>query len=165
MKSVDYIDRAVDFWATVERADEGACWNWTGARNRGGYGAAGYAGRQSNASRVAWLLTYGAIQHGLVVCHRCDNPACCNPAHLFLGSQAENVADCQRKGRAGCVPTGAAHHRSTAKLTEDQVITARRLYAGGLSQTEISKGMGVHSSTISRAVRGDRWSHVKEGTA
>lgn len=152
--------RVALFWAKVKLGPESACWEWIGARNKWGYGATSYRGRQSNASRVAWLIVNGPIAEGLVVCHRCDNPACCNPAHLFLGTQADNLADCHRKGRARCCPSGRAHPRGVAKLNEAKVIEARRLYASGIPQTHIAKRMGVDSSTISRAVRGERWSFV-----
>lgn len=161
MKSVDYLGRPDAFWKKVECRDRSECWRWSGALNRWGYGAAAYDGKQSNASRVAWLLVHGEIPSGMVVCHRCDNPACCNPAHLFLGTQADNLRDCRQKKRAKGAPEGAAHHRSTAKLTADQVAAARGMFERGVSQTDIAQQFGVHSSTISRAVRGKRWRHLE----
>ena len=146
-------------WGRVDRREDGECWPWKGRLNRWGYGACQYGGRQVNASRAAYLSVHGDIAEGLVVCHSCDNPACCNPAHLFAATQAENILDCKRKGRWRS-RSGPTHPRPSAKLTEDMVREARRLYASGVSQSEIGRSWGIHSSTISRAVRGERWGHI-----
>lgn len=153
--------KAVHFsWSKVDVGEAHECWLWIGARNRYGYGACQHLGVQMNASRAAYLLTHSSIPDGQVICHRCDVPACCNPAHLFAATQAENIADCKRKGRWRN-RRGEAHPRPNAKLTADMIREARRLYAGGVSQSEIGRRIGMHSSAISRAVRGETWSHVK----
>jgi len=160
VKNIDFKGREAEFWEHVSVGEADACWPWAKSRNCWGYGNAGYDGHRSNASRVAWIVQNGAIPPGMVVCHSCDNPACCNPVHLFLGSQAENLRDCRRKGRARGVPSGADHPRYVAILTEQMVIEARKLYRSGMRQAEIATRMGVHSSTISRVVRGKRWAHL-----
>jgi HNH endonuclease len=88
------------FWAKVDRsAGPDGCWPWTGARFWFGHGAIKIDGRPWGAHRIAWELTNGPIPDGLQANHRCDNPPCCNPAHLFLGTQLDNVRDMDAKGR------------------------------------------------------------------
>lgn len=147
-------------WSRVQKAGPDDCWLWIGSLNRWGYGQCQYDGKSVNASRAAYIDKLGQPEKGLVVCHKCDNPACCNPAHLFAATQAENLEDCRRKGRQR-FRSGADHHRPCAKLNESMVLEARRLYQSGVSQSEIGRRWGIHSSVISRAVRGESWRHVE----
>jgi hypothetical protein len=134
------------------------CWPWRGALGTWGYGAFTLGGRALNASRATYALLVGEIPAGMVVCHSCDNPACCNPSHLWVGTQADNIHDCNRKGRTRGTFASDTHPRHAAKLTPDLVSEAKRLhYVEGVSQTEIGRRLGVHSSVISRAVRGLTW--------
>lgn len=90
-------------WAKVQTGWESDCWEFKGASGDAGHGHLGPSGasqRHHQAHRVAWEFFYGPIPDGLYVCHHCDNPPCCNPAHLFLGTQADNMRDMIRKGRA-----------------------------------------------------------------
>lgn len=94
------------FWDKVDRSGgAAACWLWTGSQKPTGYGQVSLKGRVYLAHRVAWTLTHGAIPDGLGVLHHCDNPPCCNPAHLFLGSQGDNSADMVAKDRRRGRPT------------------------------------------------------------
>lgn len=150
------------FWESVDIRNHTECWNWIGSLNTHGYGQARFDGRSMNASRVAWMIFHGGVPDGLVVCHKCDNRKCCNPYHMFIGTQGDNVRDCKEKGRCrGYFVSGAAHPRVNAKLDAEKVARARELYKSGVTQTEIGLMFGVHSSVISRAVRGESWGNVE----
>ncbi len=92
-----YEKTAKDFWDSLDKT--GDCWLWTGNTNAEGYGATGYHGKAWGTHRLAWYLTNGEIPAGMLVCHKCDCPPCCNPDHLFIGSYKDNVSDSQNKGR------------------------------------------------------------------
>lgn len=132
------------------------CWNWGASFNNMGYGVFGVGGKiTALAHRIAWTLHNGEIPNGLFVLHKCDNPACCNPDHLFLGTQKQNLADCASKGR-----TTRGERNPMAKLTEAKVMEAIRLSDLGISQREIGVGLGVSRSQIGMIVHGQRWNHI-----
>jgi hypothetical protein len=156
-------DVAADFWRRVDKT--GDCWLWTNSFYPTGYGHLRFGGKSTYAHRVAWELTNGPIPAGLFVCHKCDNPPCCNPAHLFLGTPAENAhdRDTKRRGyfsRPGRVfPDGQVCR--IAKLTADQVAQIRYFYGRGLArQLELSKIFGVANQTISAIIHGVTWKSV-----
>lgn len=147
-----------DFWAKVAVSATDECWEWTRGTDNFGYGLFRWGGRkQLRTHRLAYILTYGDTKT-LCVLHRCDNPPCCNPAHLFLGTRADNVADRHTKGRDSQT-FGAANHR--AKLTDMDVRAICSIHAqGGITFAGLAAQYGVSSSTISRVVRRLRWTHV-----
>lgn len=87
------------FWAHCQKRSDSDCWEWNGARSKGGYGNLGFRGATYAAHRVAYEIHFGSIPDGLCVLHRCDNRCCANPYHLFLGTQQDNVDDMMAKGR------------------------------------------------------------------
>jgi hypothetical protein len=92
-----------EFWSFVDRRSADACWHWTGRKTTRGYGQIQGEGSWTGAHRRAYSLTKGEIPDGHYVCHTCDNPPCCNPAHLFIGTPQDNVDDMIAKGRARLV--------------------------------------------------------------
>ena len=137
-----------------------SCWLWLGAKNEKGYGI----GRRirgldkRGAHQQAWMLfTKTSIPKGMCVCHRCDNPPCVNPAHLFLGTVAENAHDRWRKGR---FPVDGEKNPQ-AKLTEEGVRYIRLHHQLGVVSHVIAKQVGVDSSTVRRVARGEAWWCVK----
>ncbi len=95
------------FVAKVDRRGDGECWPWLGSKRRRGYGMISVRGRLASAHRVAWELANGRrVPRGLVIMHRCDNPACCNPRHLIAATQKENIADMIAKGRSAAQKKG-----------------------------------------------------------
>lgn len=138
---------------------ETGCWNWTASKNNGGYGRIRFRNKEKLAHRASYEVHRGQIPEGLNVCHRCDNPACINPDHLFVGTQAENAADMVAKGRAP-IPNlrGSAH--ANAKLTEADIVAIRA--AKGVTLRELGEQYGVNGSTISWIRTGKGWAHVSE---
>ena len=148
------------FWQKIDRSKGySACWEWKGAKNRGGSGRIQVNGRAVLAHRVAYELYRKPIPAGMCVLHACDNPACANPSHLFLGTNADNMADKMNKGRH-VAPKGEAHGR--AKLTKaDVVAIKKRLAAGHESQKAIGADYGVGQQQISRIKAGRKWRHIE----
>lgn len=141
--------------AQVTRTGDG-CLEWTGRRSTDGYGSITVNYVKMNAHRAAWIAARGPIAGGLVVCHRCDNRACCELSHLFLGTTQDNTADMMAKGRSA-----RGEHNARAKLTAAQVVEIRRRAATGETQVSIAADFGVRSASISYILNGRNWRHVQ----
>ena len=132
------------------------CWLWTGALDRKGYGRMGDGTKRTVfAHRFAWRQTRGPIPAGLHVLHACDTPACVRPAHLFLGTHADNMADMTAKGRST-----RGERNGQSKLTRELVIDARVRYSQGETLHALAKEYGVGVPALSMAVSGKRWGHI-----
>ena len=140
--------------------DDRGCWEWVGALDDNGYGRFYVRKNHSpHASRVAWELCFGPIPGKLFVCHRCDNPPCVNPAHLFLGTRQDNILDCVRKGRHRQPYTqhGLAHHTAFGK---SKVREIEKLLSSGLSQEKAARKLGISQGVVSRVSRGCHWTQL-----
>ncbi len=151
------------FWSRVEIGTKSACWPWTGAKKPKGYGNVTRGGKSLSTHRLAWTLAFGEIRDGMQVQHSCDNPSCCNPHHLMLGTVVSNYIDMVRKGRGNSGhpnrARGELHHAS--RLTDHEVREIRRRYAlGGVRQTDLAKEFGVSQRTISLITRNEVRSDV-----
>jgi len=162
-KMVSSEDGPKKFWSRVQMAEIDQCWNWTGHKNGPGYGkvfAKRWPGDSKtynfSAHRLAYIYAYGMFPQGLLVCHHCDNPSCCNPAHLFLGTDTDNSADKVAKGRHA-----RGENHGFAKLTEDNVRDIlHRFYNLGERAFRIKKVFGVSRGTIRDIVQGITWRHL-----
>lgn len=141
------------YWMKVIRSDEG-CWDWAGSKSTNfGYGLmkTGPRGatRQEAAHRLSWEIHFGPIPAGMNVCHRCDNPPCSRPDHLFLGDDSANMRDRDIKGRHG-----------SARLTSRDVRSIRARAAIGERQASIARDFTMTPSQISQIVHRKAWKHV-----
>lgn len=136
-------------------ADPGQCWPWTRWTDRDGYGSFTVDGRKHKAHRLAFELATGIHPDALKVCHTCDNPPCCNPAHLFLGTQAENLFDMRTKGRSA---RGSRH--PFARLSETQAVEIRVRRAAGERGRVLAAEYGISEASVSDIVHGRTWRHA-----
>lgn len=150
------------FWEKVDRRGPDDCWLWQAGKQPGGYGSFYTGKRLDGAHRFSYELHYGPIPKGQNVCHNCpegDNPACVNPAHLWLGNQVDNMQDCSRKGR-----TRSGVHIGTdnfnAKLNEDAVRDIRSRHAEGAFAPDLAREYGVTHPTIYAVIHKRTWVHV-----
>ena len=143
------------------KVNAAGCFEWQGKRLRSGYGVCckRINGKQESlAHRVSYLTFNGPIEAGGVVCHRCDNPCCVNPHHLFTGTHADNVRDCIAKGRN---IRGEKQH--FAKMDDAIVSEIRRSYRPGDNLTAIGRKYGVTFGAVKYAITGDTWKHLGDG--
>lgn len=143
------------FWLQTNRLGNNDCWEWTGAFYATGYGEITVNGKNEHAQRVSWLINVGEIPDGLHVLHECDNRACVNPSHLFLGTNLENIEDKVKKGRqrkGSDVPT--------SKLNDDLVRKIRQYKADGYSLNQLSSMFGIAIGQLSMIVNRKAWKHV-----
>ena len=149
----DKLPAETRFWRFVDKtAGPDGCWLWTGECGRHGYGQFRFGHRQVKAHRFAYECSVGPIKDGLLACHRCDNPPCCNPAHIFPGTNADNVADRNAKGRHAFGEKAAA-----AKLTAPDVLAIR---SSTESTAALARRFSVSWSAVARVRDGSTWRHL-----
>lgn len=152
-------------WQKVNKNGPNGCWVYSGACDRRGYGRPATGHKRYYAHRRSWEIHNGPIQKGLLVLHKCDNPPCCNPEHLFLGNDADNALDAARKGR-----TLRGEKSYTAKLTEAQVREIRanppakwkkgKWIGAGEEMAEYAARYGVGSAAIGNVLARRTWRHL-----
>ena len=142
------------FWGRVEKTPE--CWLWTGYTNQDGYGRIMASGGPVTTHRLSWEIANGPIPDGMCVCHKCDNPPCVRPSHLFLGTQIKNIKDRDKKDR---VAHGVNSYRH--KLSPEKVLRMRAMRNSGMGYLEIGEAFGVNDSAAWKAVNGSNWRRVK----
>jgi hypothetical protein len=154
------------FWSYVDRRGANDCWRWMRGKDAQGYGRF-HVGRSRSSAMLAHRIAFGLAtgESPEAVCHRCDNPRCCNPAHLFAGTRNDNNKDMTAKGRHWSVvcpersAKGEAH--GSAKLIEGDVIAIRGKYAqGSTTQRALAATYRVSQRTIAKVVNGIGWRHV-----
>lgn len=150
------IDEQSRFWSSVETAGDDDCWVWAKSKDRKGYGKFGVGSmkdgtrRIEQSSRTAWRLTNGPIPDGLFVCHSCDNPPCCNPRHLWLGTCKENLQDMHAKGRF-----------YAKSWTDKEKIKAIKILGASKTIEEIANEIDVQPSFVSKVLRGASFKHIE----
>jgi hypothetical protein len=173
------------FWSLVDIREAIQCWNWMGNRFRNGYGSFTIHRNRFKTHRIAYFLKTGEDPERSLVCHACDNPPCCNPAHLWSGSCLDNLLDMRSKGRAPTGdkngsrthpenrPRGELHHtrlrpetlkygtdNPMAKLNAEQVLAIRSEYESGVSSPQLSLKYGVTDVCILAIVHRKTWKHI-----
>lgn len=142
------------FWQQVQKTD--TCWIWTGSNTRG-YGVMAMNGAMYRVHRFSWELHNGPIPKGLMVCHRCDNPSCVRPDHLYAGSAKQNMHDCLSRGR---YPYRFALENPKSKLTPNDVRMIREVYPT-VQAPQLARRYGVHKKTIYDVIHRRSWLSVE----
>ena len=155
-KEIKFTDKDIErFWSKVNKNGED-CWEWIAGSDRDGYGKFWLDGKEIRAHRAAWLFYSGSLgECGAFVCHKCDNPKCCNPSHLFIGTYRDNIDDMVSKGR-----TLKGEKCNSSTLKEFEVAEIKRIYAtGSVSSRKVAKQFNISKNTVLRIVNGYTWSH------
>lgn len=148
------------FWQKVNKKSDDECWEWQGSLHHvWGYGNFRVCQKYTAAHRYSWSLHFGEIPMGMFICHKCDNPACVNPSHLFLGTPQDNVTDKIQKGRQADVH-GELNPR--AKLSEEDAKTILLKHKQGMQNKTLADLYGVAPSTIYLLVSGKNWSYLQK---
>jgi hypothetical protein len=144
-----------DIWKYINKKSDDECWEWTSSKDTSGYGMFRLNGKRPHPHCLIYELTYKKIPRGLYVLHTCDNPSCCNPKHLFLGTQQDNIKDMNLKGRRFKT---FGENNPNSKLTHSQVDEIRRLYLlGNTSYKKLGKQFNITDVQVGNIIRRDMW--------
>lgn len=143
------------FWKYVDRRGDSDCWNWTGDKIRDGYGRIWNNGKTRRAHRISWELRYGEVPENMCVLHHCDNPSCVNPAHLYLGTNQDNVNDKVAKSRQAVGINNGGN-----KYPPEKILEIKRLRQDGKTQREIAKTLGVSKGLVYYVITGQVWRNL-----
>lgn len=147
-----------DIWKSVNKKGDDGCWEWVGYKNKDGYGRMKVDYKMYHVHRIVYELTYGPIPDGLLICHRCNNRSCCNPNHLYLGTQKDNMEQCVFEGR---LKTSFGEKHGQSKLNEKDVKKIKELYnTKNYSQRCLGKLFNISHSEISRIINNQVWKHI-----
>lgn len=168
--SIELSEKDIEkFWKYVDKKSDDECWEWKAYKDTNGYGILRINPKTYRAHRISWVLHYGEIPacdsyHGMCVLHRCDNPACVNPHHLFLGTHKDNMGDMRDKGR-GVTPDAKGERQGSHKLTEEEVKEIREKYIPLVyTQRMLAAEYGVVRETIHAVLTRRNWKHVADRT-
>lgn len=172
------LDRATAFWSKVKIGDPADCWEWQGCHLTKTTRSLPYGQfyisktKKLRAHRAAYMLSKKTDPGASLVCHSCDNPKCCNPAHLWLGTPADNNADRAKKGRSAKAEHLTSEHRSQkgeshgcAKLTTDEALRIRILYDEGANLGDLAAMFSVSKTTICKIGKRRTWAHLQPSGA
>lgn len=148
------------FWSKVKIGGPDECWEWQAGKSEKGYGTFQLKNGNFFAHRISWVLSFGEIPNDYCVCHKCDNPACVNQKHFFLGTYDDNNKDRARKGRSADV---SGENNPSAKLKVGDVVLIKNMTEQGKSQRKIARMFGVGKSTVARIQQGTHWKDVENG--
>lgn len=146
------------FWAKVDKTN--SCWNWTAAKGAKGYGRFKLNGKLVSPHAISYQIHNDDYDSTKDVCHKCDNPSCINPEHLFLGTRTQNVLDSIQKGRWNGNPTKGADHPSSKLTDKDVMLIKAILKYSDLNVVQIAKMFSVSLTTIKNIRSKKRWSHI-----
>lgn len=138
----------------VAAPDTNGCRNWTGGKTYKGYGVFKFQGKSMGAHKAAAVALYGTVKKGLLVCHKCDNPSCVNPHHMYIGTAKQNQQDCVIRGRKPRVGV-------PRKLMQTDIPVIRYMRTRGISQRSIAHAFGIADATVRDIEAGKMWKWVK----
>lgn len=160
------------FWGHVSKTD--GCWEWTGSTQGRGYGSFFADGRSHQAHRWIYEQFFGPQPKHIHICHKCDNPICIRPDHLFAGTRSDNMKDCAGKGRNVMQKFPERSHfkgknniqcrgerQGNSKLKSQDIAEIKSLASSGLSSARIAPMFGVHPAHVRKIVRGNAWAHTE----